>query len=68
MDKATLRTTIEVGVLLVLVLLELRWAINHILTAKSDNFWGIQAGVKQSGKIKFLTKLNIAPVKEKITP
>jgi hypothetical protein len=35
---------------------------------ESDNFWGIQAGVKQSGKIKFLTKLNIAPVKEKITP
>lgn len=32
MDKVTFRTSIEVGVLLVLVLLELRWVMNHILT------------------------------------
>lgn len=32
MNKVTFRTSIEVGVLLVLVLLELRWVMNHILT------------------------------------
>ncbi|RCW51767.1 hypothetical protein DFP97_101109 [Paenibacillus prosopidis] len=32
MDKVTFRTSIEVGVLLVLVVLELRWVMNHILT------------------------------------
>lgn len=31
MDTVTFRTTIEVGVLLLLVLLELRWVIYHIV-------------------------------------